>query len=139
MKEAQQFILSLGEEELLGEIPVILYVNSIRKKVSLSHVYDVSEGALIPLYEKYGDRNVKLEEYSSPDNVAWHLRSESQPRHDEIRQEPLERIADALESINSHLAEACDRLQGIEETLDSCICKYGNNHFLCITGNVSTH
>lgn len=61
------------------------------------------------------------------------------------QEEQLARIADALEgintsldSINCHLAEACDRLQGIEETLDSCICSYGNNHFLCITGNVST-
>jgi len=44
------------------------------------------------------------------------------------QEEQLVRIADALESINSHLAEACDRLQDIEETLDSCICKYGNNH-----------
>lgn len=51
----------------------------------------------------------------------------------------LTRIVEALEGINCDLAEACDRLQGIEETLDSCICKYGNNHFLCITGNVSTH
>lgn len=51
----------------------------------------------------------------------------------------LDRIADALEDISSRLAEACDRLQGIEETLGSCVCHNGRSHFLCITGNVSTN
>ncbi len=51
----------------------------------------------------------------------------------------LDRIGDALEDISSRIAEACDRLQGVEETLDSCVCDNGNNHFLCITGNISTN
>lgn len=55
------------------------------------------------------------------------------------QEEQLARIAEALEDISGRLAEACDRLQGIEETLSVCVCHYGNNHFLCITGNISTN
>lgn len=138
VKEAQQFILSLGEEELLGEIPVILYINSTREKTKLSHIYDVSDDALIPLYEKYGDENVRME--SSPDAVAWHLMAEPEPEtYDTVQENPLVRIADALESISSILSEMSLSLDSIDQTLTGCIASNGNNHFLCITGNVSTN
>lgn len=51
----------------------------------------------------------------------------------------LARIADALEGINSSLAEISESLEDLDETLNGCICTYGNNKFICITGNVSTN
>lgn len=55
------------------------------------------------------------------------------------QEEQLARIAEALESINNNLSEIAISLDSLDKTLDSCICTYGNNHFLCITGNVSTN
>lgn len=55
------------------------------------------------------------------------------------QEEQLARIADALEGINCHLAEACDRLQGIEDMLDCCIFTNENGSFLRIAGSVETN
>ncbi len=50
----------------------------------------------------------------------------------------LDRIADALEGINSSLSEISVSLDSIDRNLGSCISANGNNCFLCITGNVYT-
>lgn len=89
VKDAQEFILYLGEEKLLGDIPVELYVDSTGDVLELSHIYDVSESALIPLYEKFGEENVRLRDRNVSDNVG--LSSD------------LFRIADALEGIQQSL------------------------------------
>ena len=61
------------------------------------------------------------------------------------QEEQLTRIADALESIscslegiNSSLVDVAVSLDSLDNAMTSCISTYGNNHFLCITGNVST-
>ena len=59
-KEVQDFLLSLAEEGLLGEIPVVLYNPKTDGNLRLSHIYDVDEAALLVLKEKYGDRNVSV-------------------------------------------------------------------------------
>lgn len=55
------------------------------------------------------------------------------------QEQQLARIADALEALNSNVSEMADLLERIDQNLDGCICRYGNNQFLCITGNVSTN
>ena len=50
----------------------------------------------------------------------------------------LDRIADALEGINSSLSEISVSLDSIDRNLGSCISANGNNCFLCIAGNVYT-
>ncbi len=54
-------------------------------------------------------------------------------------EETLTRITDALESISNSLSEISVSLDSLEKTLTGCICTYGNNNFLCITGNVSAN
>lgn len=61
-------------------------------------------------------------------------------------EEQLKRIANALEGINTSLdsisgslADVSVSLDSLDKTLDGCVSSYGNNHFLCITGNVSTN
>lgn len=66
------------------------------------------------------------------------------------QEELLTRIAEALESIdktlsdelpaiNGNLSDVAEMLEGIDRNLNNCISRYGNNSFLCITGNVSTY
>lgn len=55
------------------------------------------------------------------------------------QEEELTRIADALESINSSLADVAEKLEDIDSHLERCISYSGNNAFLCITGNVATY
>ena len=50
----------------------------------------------------------------------------------------LDRIADALEGINSSLSEISVSLDSIDRNLESRISANGNNCFLCIAGNVYT-
>lgn len=104
-EEAQHFILSLAEEGLLGDIPVILYVADIKEKMALSHIYDVSEKALIPLYEKYGEENVKLSDMELRSLAGGYGRV---PEAD-----PLERIADSLEQIAIVLDSIADNINEV--------------------------
>lgn len=62
------------------------------------------------------------------------------------QEEQLARIAEALEGINTSLdsisgslADVSVSLDSLDKTLDGCVSSYGNSHFLCITGNVSTN
>lgn len=131
VENAQRFILSLGDEGLLGDIPVKLYIESTRGIRDLSHVYDVSEKALIPLYEKYGEMNVKIMEHTDSDIKEYEESSY-------MNEDQLTRIAEALEGINNNLSDIALSLDSLDQTLDGCISRNGNNSFICITGNVST-
>lgn len=96
--ECKDFILSLGEEDLLGEIPVVLYSTESRCQKMLSHIYDVDVAAINVLREKYGDENVKAltqpyEEHVPPDQEMAHQ---------------IRRIADALEGIADSLEALTD-------------------------------
>lgn len=51
----------------------------------------------------------------------------------------LERIAEALEGINSNLSDISLSLDSLEKNIDSCIATNGRNKFLCITGNISNY
>ena len=62
------------------------------------------------------------------------------------QEEQLARIADALEGINSNLdcissslSEISISLDSLDKTLYGCTSTYGNNHFLCVTGNIATN
>lgn len=56
-----------------------------------------------------------------------------------MRLERLDRIASALEGINSNLAEIAESLNGLDENINGCISANGKNQFLCITGNIGTY
>ena len=56
-----------------------------------------------------------------------------------MNEETLKRIAEALEGISYRMAEISDRLQGIEDILDSCTATNGRNGFFRITGDIATH
>lgn len=56
-----------------------------------------------------------------------------------MRLERLERIASALEGINSNLAEIAESLNSLDENINGCISANGKNQFLCITGNIGTY
>ena len=114
VQETQRFILSLLEEELGGNIPVSLYAAKNRSVVPMSHVYDLSEKALIPLYEKFGEENVKLKEQYSEDEAQTSNQAAN----------PLDRIAVAMEGINQSL-----------EVLAGCV---GIGGSFCIAGDVIT-
>lgn len=58
--EAEYFISKLTEDESFADVPVVLYAGDTQKNIRLSCAYNVSEKALIPLCEKYGEENVKL-------------------------------------------------------------------------------
>lgn len=51
----------------------------------------------------------------------------------------LHAISSTLESINSNLSDISLSLERLDRNLDGCISRYGNDSFLCITGNVSTY
>lgn len=53
--------------------------------------------------------------------------------------EALEGIDDSLQSINRFIVDMSATMESLDRTLSGCISTYGNNHFLCITGNVSTN
>ena len=123
VKEAQDFILHvLAEEGLTGEVPVKLCTEQ-QSVVPLSHIYDVSEDALVSLYEKYGERNVKLTEAGLMPE-SWSSRTA----------DPLEYIADALENISG-------ALESISQTLgerEDCIVSTSRGSFLRIGGSVDS-
>lgn len=56
-----------------------------------------------------------------------------------MKLERLDRIAEALEGINSNLAEIAESLNGLDENINGCISANGKNQFLCITGNISIY
>lgn len=60
-------------------------------------------------------------------------------RFEFMKLERLERIAEALEGINSSLAEIAASLNSLDENINGCISANGKNQFLCITGNISTY
>lgn len=55
------------------------------------------------------------------------------------QEELLERIAAALEEINSNLSEINLSLDNFDQNFESCISRIGSNNLLCITGNVTTY
>ena len=58
-----------------------------------------------------------------------------------LSEELLTRLVDALESINSSLADISVSLDNLDKNIDSCIASGGNarNRFLCVTGNVTNY
>lgn len=56
-----------------------------------------------------------------------------------MNEELLTRLVDALEGINNNLSDIDVSLDSVEKNLDGCVSVNGDNHFLCITGNVSTY
>jgi len=138
IEDIQKFILSLGDEGLLGEIPVKLFFYNTMEIKTLSHIYDVSDKALIPLYEKYGEMNVKILEHADSGSGQYE-ESEYTDEDRCINEDQLTRIADALETINGNLADMAEMLESIDEKLSGCISHVGNNNFLCVTGNISTY
>lgn len=66
-------------------------------------------------------------------------RGDEDARLEFMKLERLDRIADALEGINSNLTEIAESLSGLDENISGCISANGKNQFLCITGNVSTY
>lgn len=117
--DAQSYIMRLLDEQLGGEIPVTLYIENQKRVEALSHIYDLSEKAIIPLYEKFGEENVKCAK-------------EKQPQDSQ-----LERIAASLEEISHYLYEINDSLEKLSE-LSDCISEVGPNKKFCISGDVST-
>ena len=55
-----------------------------------------------------------------------------------MNEELFERIADALEAINSNLEGIKDNLERVGGNINDVTCRIGNNSFICVTGNVST-
>lgn len=53
----------------------------------------------------------------------------------------LDRIAEALESINSNLSEIVISLNSLDENIDGCISvsQNGKSRYLCISGDVYTN
>lgn len=59
---------------------------------------------------------------------------------EELRKpDKLTRIAQALEDINSNLYDISSSLERIDRNIDECISRNGNNHFLCVTGNICNY
>ncbi len=58
-----------------------------------------------------------------------------------MNEELLTRLVDALEGINSSLAEIAISLDGIDKNLDGCISssQNGRSRYLCISGDVYTN
>lgn len=124
LDEVQRFILYLGEEQLLGEIPVMVYSRETRRVLRLSSIYDVSEQAFVSLVEKYGEDNVKLiEKKDLP---------EYEGRQGEPKSELMERIATNLD----RLADALEQIEMHLDCLSDCINE--RNQF-CITGGITTY
>lgn len=121
MEDIQNFILSLAEEELLGDIEVILYFEKARSKCKLSHIYDVSEKAVPVLKEKYGDKNVKMSESYFQDCA-------------DTGPAPLERIADALEAISSILESIDQSLEAVSDVVGDAQVKGPHGCAIAITG-----
>ena len=127
-KEAQEFILSLADEDLLGEIPVVLCGSGTNGKLRLSHIYDVGESALLVLKEKYGDRNVR--EVTAEGNTGFQVLDQAQP---------VEQIADSLEEIASGIEDLNEALERISDFLERCENKGPWGFMLAISGTVETH
>lgn len=60
-------------------------------------------------------------------------------RGEQMNEELLTRLFDALEGINSNLSEIMSSLDSLDQNLDGCISVNGKSWFLCITGNVTTY
>ena len=56
-----------------------------------------------------------------------------------MNEELLTRLVEALEGISNNLSDIALSLESIDKNLSACISHYGNNTFLCITGNASTN
>ncbi len=82
-----------------------------------------------------GDDNVKIvtKEKDLENKRSFHF-----PDRPEVS---LERIADALEGINSSLSEIAVSLDSINENIDGCISvsQNGKSRYLCISGDVYTN
>jgi len=116
-EDVQNFILSLRQEGLSGEISVILYAQQEDSRAILSHVYSLSEEAIPLLAERYGS-----------DNVCLEAKVRTQSLHFSPVPDPLGRIADALESISSTLDSIEQSLDLLSNVLSDCHVegKYGN-------------
>ena len=56
-----------------------------------------------------------------------------------MNEELLTKLVDTLEDINTNLSDIAASLKGIDRNINDCMCVYGNNQFLRITGNVITN
>lgn len=126
-EDVQSYILSLGQEGLLGEIRVILYAEKEKARIELTHVYDVGEDAIPVLMEHYRDDNVRLA--AKPRTPP--LRFNPVPVTD-----PLERIADALESISSTLENIDQSLDLLSVVMSDCQVKHEYGSAITITGAI---
>ena len=122
--DIQRYILSLGEEDLLGEIPIILYDPEARNTYALSHTYDVSEIALPVLKEQYGDNNVKLVE---KDRIYT-----TEPPS------PTDQIVNALDNIADQISELNETMTQMCELLERCENRGPYGSMLAISGTVET-
>lgn len=95
-EEAMEWLLHLAEEGLAGEMPVVLIKGTDR--TMLSHVYDVDDKAWIAIVEKFGERNVRIQETKKRGMMEP---GEASAYH-------LERIADSLEEIAGCLQDLSD-------------------------------
>ena len=96
----RKFVSALGKQ-FPGNVPVRLYAPDAQAAADMDNKYCLSENAVTDLERKYGADNVKL------------VRERIFPEDDHgIRLETLmavERIADALEKIESHLTDTANR------------------------------
>lgn len=132
IEELQNFALQLLEEGLGGEIRLKAYVKHLMVK-DLPHIYNLSEDALVPLYEKYGEENVKLVEPRETDYV--------EPEYTE-RLDPLDRIADALERISDNLDLAAQSLEVLEQLSEAVQTdRFGTRLYTAstVSGNIHTY
>lgn len=57
----------------------------------------------------------------------------------ELGERKSDRIAEALELINDNLEEISLSLNGIDNNLNGCISRNGNNKYICVTGNITSY
>ena len=127
-EEVQEFILSLGEEGLLGEIKVTLYAEKERAKCVLSHIYDISEQAIPVLMEKYGEKNVRLKETEIDSPNTYSFKPELKF---------LERIAVALEGIERSLENVDQSLELMSDILSDSQVKNPYGSAIAVAGTIN--
>lgn len=102
VEEYMEYILSLAEKNLPGDIQVILYAAEEKAIKRLPHSCDISIASLNVLREKYGEENVKPVTQTYEEHVSAERETAYQ----------LRRIADAMEGIQQSL-EILENLTGV--------------------------
>ena len=129
LKRSEPALKFLGDNE--GGAEVVIFLDETKEVMNLPSDKRCDADAYSRLVDLLGEDNVKIKtkvkelqrNFCTTDNEAV----------------SLERIADALEAINSNLADISATLDNIDQNLDDCIARNGNNKFLCITGNIANY